>query len=136
MVLVGGHDCIEKVSESTYAFCKITIANDQHCAMLATFIPDVLGYEFEDGDVIPIDNVAVGDKAHLCAQQKAAIPINRLPEVETTITSQEYFLTRWLGQVVRSCAVYVRLLPLNPQTRQPNLHNYFSQSLALIDGSL
>ncbi len=136
MALVGVYAHVETVPKNVYAFRKIVIANDRLCATLATVIPKELRSEFEDLEAFPIDVVKVSEKAHQRAHQEEAMLMDGLPEAETMITSQEYFLTRFLGQTAHNYAVYIRPLRLNLQVAQPTLRHYFPQSLALIEGSL
>ncbi|MBC7708392.1 hypothetical protein H7Y63_04155 [Polaromonas sp.] len=133
MALVGVYACVPEVVKNVYAFRNAVASDDQLCSSLSSVIPNDLRYEFEDDETFPVGIVRAGKTAHLRAQQEDAMLTDGLPKTETTITSREYFLTRFLGQAAHNYAIKLQPLRLDMTIAVVPLRDYFPKSLALME---
>ena len=135
MALVGVYACVANVPKNAYAFRKSVVGDNQLCASLAAVIPENLRYEFEDEVMFPISIVRVNENAHERSRVEDVVLMDGLPETEETISSREYFLTRFLGQTAYNYAIGINPLRLMMQVAQPPMQYYFPKSLSLIGNS-
>ena len=136
IALAGVYTCVSEVPKNVYAFRKSITSRQQLCTAIAAVIPHQLRYEFEHDEVFPIDCVKVADKAYLRARQEEAMLLDGLPPAETTISSREYFLTRFLGQAAHNYTINLQPLRVEMRFSQLPLEYYFPNCLEMMTATL